>query len=216
VNTVAKALDAKENFDGIEIDVVYDPQIASFSVFHPPKPDVGLRIEHLLAAVADRPTLKLWLDFKNADDVDVRSVLERLDALHTRWGLKQRVIVELPESVNAGEWKRLAAAGWAVSLYLPYSLADCGTPNARHFDKCRFLVDGLLTKANLIGAKYLSFDISVLPAVLLHMGVERRGSLKLLTWQLRINSAEPGLVETIRPALIADGVIIGANSKFSR
>lgn len=216
VNSVAKALDAKDYFDGIELDVVFEDERAYFAVFHPPAREVGLRLDHILRATADRKALKVWLDFKNADAVNPKSALEQLELLDHRWRLKDRTIIELPSSADASSWRLLAEAGWAVSLYLPYGFADCGVSDDRARIDCSQRSDALLTVARALDASYLSFDISVLPAVLTHMGPDRRGSLELLSWQLRADSADPGLVEYLERLPALSGLIIGFRSRFGR
>jgi len=94
VDSLGALLEAKVVFSGIEVDAVFEGDPGRFAIRHPPVEATGLTLEQMLEASRDRPDLKIWIDWKNAEAGNLDAALSRLAELDARFGLKGRVILE--------------------------------------------------------------------------------------------------------------------------
>lgn len=215
VNTLAKALQAKRYFDGIELDVDYDSRRNDIMVYHPPAADVGLRLSQTLAAVADHPELRLWLDFKNLGASNAAASLKILEDLNRRWAIKSRSIIEVQSTEANQALRMLASAGWSMSYYIPYDFADCAkTQDIQSTQLCTTKARSVVDNAHLIQARYLSFDDSVASAVRSWV-LPIKGELGLLSWDLTLSSEQPKVVDEVGQRPPMDGLIITFPSPYS-
>jgi hypothetical protein len=209
VDSEAKALEAKQYFDGIEMDLMFDPRRRVFDIYHPPAARTSLTLDRQLEALADKPALALWFDFKNPPLDDSTAVVQALEALDARWHLKARTVLELPSDA-AGQMRAYSDAGWKVSYYMPGGFGACGeTPLPADCDKqAQHIVDEALAAHTT----YLSFDYRSFPAVSAYI-VPRKGSLQLLSWTWT-DSTATGLSSILAGYPRLDGLIIPFKSKF--
>jgi len=210
VNTEAKALEAKQYFDGIEMDLMFDPQRRVFDIYHPPAAPTSLTLDLQLAALADKPALKLWFDFKNPPLDDSTAVLQVLAALDARWQLKGRTILEIPAGA-AARMRAYADAGWHVSYYVPAGFGACS--DKAHAPECERQAQQIVDEALAAHATYLSFDYRSFPAVSTYI-VPRKQGLQLLSWTWT-DSSTSGLSSILAGYPRLDGLIIPFKSKFS-
>lgn len=210
VDTQAKALEAKQYFSGIEMDLMFDPQRRVFDIYHPPAARTSLTLDKQLEAVADKPALSLWFDFKNPPLDDSRAVLQALEALDARWHLKGRTVLELPSGA-ASQMRAYSDAGWRVSYYMPGGFGACS--EAAHPSDCDKQAQQIVDEALAAHATYLSFDYRAFPAVSAYI-VPRKGSLQLLSWTW-VDSSATGLSSILADYPRLDGLIIPFKSKFS-
>jgi glucan phosphoethanolaminetransferase (alkaline phosphatase superfamily) len=210
VDSQAKALEAKQYFDGIEMDLMFDPRRRVFDIYHPPAARTSLTLDMQLDAVADKPALALWFDFKNPPLDDSGPVLKALEALDARWHLKGRTVLELPAGAVA-QMHAYSAAGWRVSYYIPPGFVACGEAAAT--PACAQQAERIVREAQAAHATYLSFDYGSFPAVS-KLIVPRKGGLQLLSWTW-VDSTANGLSATLGAYPRLDGLIIPFKSKFS-
>jgi hypothetical protein len=210
VDSMAKALEAKQYFSGIEMDLVFDEQSRRFDVRHPPAEKTGLSLDEQLIAIADKPNLQLWLDFKNPPAGRNTGALQLLNGLDQRWRLKSRTILELPAAAARDGMRAYSDAGWRTSYYLPPEFASCG--GAAATAKCVKWAQQIIHDAQAGGATYLSFDYQLFPAVSRYI-VPQKGALKLLSWTW-IDADTQGLSEKLAALPRFDGLIIPFRSKF--
>lgn len=209
INSQAKALEAKQYFSGIEMDLMFDPERKVFDIYHPPAARTGLTLDMQLRAVSDKPELALWFDFKNPP-ADSAPVLALLEALDVRWHLKRRTVLELPAGA-AAQMRAYSDAGWRVSYYIPGGFGDCDG-NA-HMADCERQGGEIVDAAVAAHATYLSFDYKSFPAVETYI-VPRKGALQLLSWT-SVDSTANGLSSTLAAYPRLDGLIIPFKSKYS-
>lgn len=216
VNSIAKALDVKDFFDGIEFDVNFDDPANDFFVYHQPAKNVGLKLTELLHAVADQPKLKLWLDFKNISDSNIQNSLDRLKLLDDRWAIKHRAILEIPASSVTPMTKLLVDSGWKTSYYIPYEFARCKNNSpVTALPTCQQQASHIISQANLMGASYLSYDVTVSKEVNQWV-VPSMGGLQLLSWNLSIDSSHVDFPTQVERMGKLSGFIVSFKSKYDR
>ncbi|HXU89032.1 MAG TPA: hypothetical protein VFQ62_09285 [Methylomirabilota bacterium] len=115
VDSLERAVAAAPQFEGMEIDVVYDAVADYFDVGHPPVPSQGLSLEHLLAAVPTLSAHYFWLDFKNLTEANEHAACARLVAIDRKYDIAGRTIVE---STSPGALGCFTDHGFYTSYYL--------------------------------------------------------------------------------------------------
>lgn len=210
IDSQGKALEAKQYFDGIEMDLMFDPARRVFDIYHPPAARTGLTLDMQLDAVSDKPALALWFDFKNPPLDDSKAVLQALDVLDRRWHVKERTVLELPSGA-AAQMHAYSAAGWHVSYYIPGGLAECN--DKAQSAECDKQAQHIVDEALAAHAIYLSFDYKSFPAIANYI-VPRKQGLQLLSWTWT-DSTTTGLSSILADYPRLDGLIIPFKSKFS-
>lgn len=210
IDSQAKALEAKQYFSGIEMDLMFDAKRRVFNIYHPPAAPTGLTLDMQLQAVADKPDLTLWFDFKNPPLDDSTPVLQVLEALNTRWNLKGRTVLEIPSGA-AAQMRAYSEAGWRVSYYIPGGFGACN--DKRNAPECEAQARDIVDTALKAHATYLSFDYVSFPAVSTYI-VPRKQGLQLLSWTW-VDSTANGLPSTLANYPRLDGLIIPFKSRFS-
>lgn len=208
IDSQAKALEAKQYFSGIEMDLMFDKQRRVFNIYHPPAEPTDLTLDMQLQAVADKPALSLWFDFKNPPLDD--SALQALELLDARWKLKARTVLEMPSGA-ASQMRAYSDAGWRVSYYIPGGFGECN--DKRKAPECETRAQDIVDTATKVRATYLSFDYVSFPAVSMYI-VPRKNDLQLLSWTW-VDSTANGLSSTLANYPRLDGLIIPFKSKFS-
>jgi heptose-I-phosphate ethanolaminephosphotransferase len=213
VNSLGAALEARELFAGIEVDVVYHPKQGEFFVHHPPQPNLGLRLGDFLRL--DDGRLGYWFDWKNATTDNIDAALARLETLDGQYGLKRRAIVETGRP-NA-RTSEIAARGWVSSYYLPTEAirrrVERGDEAAR-----KALAARLVDTAARHGYGAVSFDLTWLPFFDGHLrhAVTARG-LRVFGWIHRTEIHQANAVEQLDPYVTdtdLDVVLVGFRSPF--
>lgn len=210
IDSQAKALEAKQYFSGIEMDLMFDARRHVFDIYHPPAAPTGLTLDMQLQAVADKPDLTLWFDFKNPPLDNSTPVLQALEALHARWNLKARTVLEIPSGA-AAQMRAYSDAGWRVSYYIPGGFGACN--DKQHAPECEAQAANIVETALKAHATYLSFDYVSFPAVSTYI-VPRKQSLQLLSWTW-VDSTANNLPSILADYPRLDGLIIPFKSKYS-
>ncbi len=213
INSLGAALEARELFAGIEVDVVYHRKQGEFFVHHPPQPNLGLRLGDLLRQ--DDGRLGYWFDWKNATPGNLDAALARLETLDGRHGLKRRAVVETarPNARTA----EIAARGWVSSYYLPTDAIQRAVERGDEAGK-RALAERLLDTAARHGYRAVSFDLTFLPFFdgYLRPGLKARG-LRAFAWTHRTEIHEPDAVERLGTYVTdpdIEVVLVGFRSPF--
>ncbi len=117
VNSIGKAQEASQIFQGIEMDVVFNNRSHLFDVNHPPEDSIHLSLEQLFASLADPSVLSYWLDFKNLTKNNVTTSLDRLVQLCESFAINTDSII-----VDSEHYQLLSdftTRGFRTSYYLP-------------------------------------------------------------------------------------------------
>ena len=186
INSLGALMEAKQIFDGVELDLMFNRRNDRFHVFHPPAPDTGLTLGDMLAALKNRPEMRLWLDWKNVTADTLPSALARLEALDAEFGLKGRVMVETDSDATFEGIEQISAAGYKHGYYLPTNeILDC-MANCSEEQKAalaRKLED------RVIKGKFdaVTYDWRLRPFVTARLGamIEQRG-LEQFSWDMSI------------------------------
>jgi hypothetical protein len=185
VNTKEKLEEAKHLFAGIEIDAVFDAVSNKFLIYHPPAENIGFELSDLLRLSADKPEMKLWLDWKNPEVEDYTRAFEELNRLDRLYRIKKRIIVETGSYAIFSGLRNLSENGWMHSYYLPTEeIIACSKSSST--TNCAELSRQILDSAQAIGCGYLSFDHAGASFVL-----NRRrmfSKYKLLSWNTDVSS----------------------------
>jgi heptose-I-phosphate ethanolaminephosphotransferase len=213
VNSLGAALEARELFAGLEVDVVYHPKRGEFFVHHPPARNLGLRLEDFLRV--DDGRLHYWFDWKNATAANLDAALARLEALDGRYGLKRRAIVETgrPNARTA----EIAARGWMSSYYLPTGPIRRRVERGDEAER-KALAERLLATAERHRYGAVSFDLAWRSFFdgYLREGVKARG-LRAFGWTHHTAIHESDAIERLGPH-VADPaievVLVGFASPF--
>jgi heptose-I-phosphate ethanolaminephosphotransferase len=120
-NTLGKLADAaKAGFDGVEIDLVFQPGGAG-GHFEPARDD-RIRSHGTLDAFLDAAQswglTKLWLDIKNLDDENYEHALAELERLASEHAELKRIAI-IESFADQAWFAQFAASGWHTSYYLP-------------------------------------------------------------------------------------------------
>jgi hypothetical protein len=117
VNSIEKLQEVKNDFFGVELDIVFLDSLNTFDVTHPPEPSIDLSLFDYMSA-SNSTELHFWLDFKNLDHKNSEQSAIRLIAICDELGVsKDRVIVE---STRINAVNQFKDAGFKVSYYLPW------------------------------------------------------------------------------------------------
>jgi hypothetical protein len=188
VDSLGKLSEAVGNFAGVELDLVFDAEHERFEVRHPPVADTGLRLTDVLAYLRRQAAdVRLWLDMKNVDEDNVERIVDRLIELDRTFDLRGRAIVET--SFAGAGLKRLSAAGFYVSYYLPTRPIRKALKADRIGD-LRMAAQRIARVVKRHGAKAVSFGIGTYPFVRDYLGefADERG-LDFLTWDPSLDSS---------------------------
>lgn len=117
-NTLEKTKIARRcGFDGIEIDVTYDPSRKILVVGHDEITNDSSKLEEVLSATSDWDFKKIWIDIKNLSPENASGILTYLEKMHTYYDLKERAIIET--SYGGDFIESYQKNGWFTSYYLP-------------------------------------------------------------------------------------------------
>jgi hypothetical protein len=108
-----------DGFQSLEVDVLFraDSNSGYFEIGHGDSDTRGVRLDSFLSKLAGYDTKKLWLDLKNLTPESVDSVLQALESLDSRFGIKSIAIVE--SGITDSAFARIRVAGFHTSYYLP-------------------------------------------------------------------------------------------------
>jgi heptose-I-phosphate ethanolaminephosphotransferase len=113
VNSIERFKLTKDDYEGFEIDLVWNGKI--LDVGHPPEPSINLNLESILSE--DKKHDKyFWFDLKNLSPENVDAVANELVRLDKLFNLKKRVLVE---SENPSPLQKIRESGFYTSFYLP-------------------------------------------------------------------------------------------------
>ncbi|WP_224981794.1 phosphoethanolamine transferase [Geomonas agri] len=212
VDSIGKALEAKQYFAGIELDIVYDKDEGRFYVYHPPAKRHGLLLEDLVRATVDKPQLKFWLDWKNSTPDTTTAAFRELNRLDSLYTLLPRVILEIGPTASHPSISKISKAGWRTSYYVPTDFKDCLKTGGE--GACYDEAEQILGAARQMKAKCLSFDIRVWPTLKKYV-LSRDASFKLLTWDESLSTDSQIFLNKIHDPSAFDVLIVPYSSRFN-
>ncbi len=195
-NTELALLEAKRDFDGVEMDIMFDATKGTFAVHHPPRPDGGLTLWRAMEVLASRPDLTVWLDWKNPSDAYMDAALRELRRLDAQFTLARRAIVETPTNYLGARATDIGRAGFRHSYYLfapPEVVRACQLSPASSV--CADTVGQTVSSILHVGASCISFDLSLRPFA--RQVKAARPDLCELTWDTSIDSSAPDFLSRI-------------------
>lgn len=116
VNTFERFLFLSKQFNGFEIDIVFNEHGRFLDIRHPPASSINLSFEKYLQA-AESKNKYFWLDVKNLTNGNGDAILSCLAALDNKYSIRNRTIIESDNIVQLG---KISDAGYFTSYY--YSL----------------------------------------------------------------------------------------------
>jgi hypothetical protein len=115
VDGVERAVLMAQEYQGMEIDVVYDAAADYFDVGHPPVPSQGISLDAVLSSVPGVRAHYFWIDFKNLTDANKKAACARLLSIGRKYGIVNQMIVESP---NPRALSCFTEMGFYTSYYL--------------------------------------------------------------------------------------------------
>jgi len=119
MNSPDTALKRIQEFNGIELDVIFETELNKFNVRHDieaASSDIYLDAYFKILEKSDMQ-IYYWLDFKNLESNNLQPAIDRLLFLLKESNLKDRVIVE---SFNATELIEINKNGIYTSFWIPH------------------------------------------------------------------------------------------------
>jgi hypothetical protein len=119
-NTINRLNEAKNQFSGVELDVVFYIDSNSFDVNHPPDKSEHLSLKKYFHSQLNHENFYYWLDFKNLNQANHLDAANKLDSLAKLFNIDaKRVIVE---SSHPYFLSPFLEKGFNTSYYLPTNL----------------------------------------------------------------------------------------------
>lgn len=177
VNSIERAQIVTQRFDGIEIDLVYDPKTSTFDVRHPPVPSHRLTLEALIESLEHPAKHYYWLDIKRLTPEHSAAAAARLGRIAEAFGLTSRI---LAETTNAESLTPFAERGFRTSLYLPR------IDHAKNWQNIHALENA---KRTLVDhpTSGVSQELPMLRRLTPHLG-----QAPLYTWDRTVEASDPG------------------------
>ncbi len=127
VNSIEKLQFTQHRYSGIELDLVFDEKTGTFDVNHPPATSIDLTLDSFFSHYDSKNQGGIWLDFKNLNETNSESSLNRLLLLTEKYNLdKSKIIVESQQPEFLGDFEN---AGFKTSYYLPVFLNQLSEEN---------------------------------------------------------------------------------------
>ncbi|WP_298368890.1 hypothetical protein [uncultured Lutibacter sp.] len=127
VNELEKYSKARNFFEGVELDVVYDVKSKMFDVRHPPAPSISLNLWNYFKSEKIDDNFGFWLDFKNLDSTNFKQSSNLLDSITKTLNIKSGNIIV--ESVKPEYLYVFSEKGFQTSYYLPSKLSELDNNN---------------------------------------------------------------------------------------
>jgi heptose-I-phosphate ethanolaminephosphotransferase len=208
-NTFGKAIEARDIFPGLEMDLVWSAAASRTEVLHPPKPSLDISLREQILLINQKKPHAYWFDVKKG--ADEQGFWDELDKLDARFRLKQGALVELTGRYDASLVRSAAAAGWRIALPVRDGMPTCQLDGLD--DVCEREATQLLDTACALGATHLSFDIKDLQIVRKHI-LGRRPALKLAVWDDRISIDNATFLQRLSQVANADAFAVRFDSRF--
>lgn len=158
VNSLQRFRYLYSEFPGFECDIQFLAGSGALSIGHDgPGPD---RFEDYLRADSLRKKL-FWLDVKNVNAGSIRSLCARLLALDTVYGIRNRVIVELYDTVSA---LAMREQGFLTALNVASIDSIRITGSVNRYPRRTMLLSAEVSRLQIVrrafpGSKQISWDI---------------------------------------------------------
>ncbi len=178
VNSIGSLIDAyNQKFQRIEFDVFYDEKSDLILMGHGKGAPTGGTLKEFLVFENNKFS-KLWIDFKNINQNNIKKIKNRLDKLDIEFNLRSRSMIE--SGMRSSEFSILSKK-WYTSYYLPTGnllkvIKENNEKKAREYTL--ELVKQL--KHQKVGS--ISFDHRLYPFVEAYLIKKLPKGVKLNTW----------------------------------
>jgi len=197
VNSIEKLDALKNNFIGVELDLMYDKKDNIFDINHPPAPSIHLSLSDYLAHSNSLKNFIYWLDFKNLDSSNTKKSLNELNKIITKLKIPpNHIIVEssFPEFLT-----NFKKAGYNTSYYLPPFLYS------KSKDSLNYYINQIDFKTKNYPTDYISFDYLNFPII-----SNEFPNLKKNSWY----SDQKGITNKIYSKFLVYNVLLDKNVDF--
>ena len=126
------------DFDGVEIDLIYDNKLKKLMVGHDSITDQSLPLELFLEQLSKWNYKRVWLYVKNCKNENANEIFNYIEQINKKYQIKSKTILELSTDDNV--YSVFKNSGWFVSYYLieksndPKSICEMTTNNIKHLD----------------------------------------------------------------------------------
>ncbi|MEO7977152.1 hypothetical protein [Flavobacterium sp.] len=197
VNSIEKLNAVKNNFHGVELDLIYDKKENLFDINHPPAQSINLNLNDYLAHSKSLKNLIYWLDFKNIDSSNTNKSLYELNRIIAKLNIpRNHIIIEssFPELIT-----NFKKAGYKTSYYLPPFLYS------KSKDSLNYYIDQIELKTKNYPTDYISFDYLNFPII-----SNKFPHLKKISWY----SDQKGIINKIYSKFLVYEVLLDKNVDF--
>ncbi|TNC80745.1 MAG: hypothetical protein C9356_12660 [Oleiphilus sp.] len=183
VNTLGKLGQIiHSGFRAFELDVIFR-EGHFFEVGHDDSNATGQSLEGILNRLESQKYEKLWLDVKNAGEENIGQMLQVLEKLNRKFGLKEKLIFE--SSSQSFYMKEISDAGFHTSYYLPTQHIKNLLENGDGYDLA-LQAKAFAEQANTQSLSAVSFDSDLYPFVDKYLGPILDEEVVFHTWNLRL------------------------------
>lgn len=119
VNSIEELKDAKENFDGVEIDIFYVPEKNDIFVGHSYADSVNnLLFNDLLSSLGKARKMCYWLDFKYLNADNAEQAITALNIIADKYRIKDKLFIESwsPKALSVAKNNGFHTMLWVTSL----------------------------------------------------------------------------------------------------
>lgn len=197
VNSIEKLNAVKNNFNGVELDLMYDKKENLFDINHPPAKSINLNLSDYLAHSKSLKNLIYWFDFKNIDSSNTNKSLYELNRITAKLNIpRNHIIIEssFPELIT-----NFKKAGYNTSYYLPPFLYS------KSKDSLNYYINQIELKTKNYPTDYISFDYLNFPII-----SNRFPHIKKISWY----SDQKGIINKIYSKFLVYEVLLDKNVDF--
>ncbi|VUD40302.1 Phosphoethanolamine transferase CptA [Thalassocella blandensis] len=199
VNTLGKLRDVvNSGLSGVEIDVVLTDEgdvcgqeITCLQVGHDLHSLSGISLDEFLSDAAFKGVRKIWLDVKNLDKGNAKTIFDQIDSLHEKYSLKNRVIFET--SFVGDEVFRFTQSGWHTSYYLPTTAVL-----QANVSESSELADGILEVIASQKFSAISFDVRLYDFVSSYLVRKLSDEIEFHVWDLNLSLGDKSLQQSFK------------------
>ena len=177
--------------NSFELDLVFKGtgDTCFFEIGHGENEMSGMKFEEMLELVKDSEIQRIWLDIKNINDENLKSVLQHLQKLDNVYNLKSKVIVET--SMLNETFSLFNQNGFHTSYYIPSQYKDYDQQAKTKVAK-EISNQIILQQVNAI-----SFDYALYPFVKKYIEPQIDSQVVYHTWNVSLGFQQSDLIQSL-------------------
>ncbi len=209
-STIDKLKLLEDNYNGFEVDAVYDEKIDKFDLFHPPAESIGLYFEDFLSEVKNLKSKRIWFDLKNLNNDNKYAIFKKLRSIQKKFKLDKNQLILESGNFNS---LNIFSEYFYTSYYLAYSNLN-NLPETEQIEKAKLFLKNI--KNNKTNA--ISFPIYNYNFVKKYIEPNIDENIDFLTWGFNKNNNWQEILK-FRSLLDEDRikvVLISEETKYDR